>query len=107
MIRTYKSYFVVFFLSVFLFPVLIKEVHIVNHEKRFDCDVSGEQHLHVQHHDCTFCDFVIPVAYIPIVFQNTFSQTNFAEYIFPYLVEVYCYSSQLSSVSLRAPPLFS
>jgi len=107
MIRKLKSCFSVFLLAVFLFPTVVKEVHIVNHEKRFHCDANGEQHLHTQHHDCTLCDFVLPVVSSPSNVDNNFSLFCFAETIFPRQAYVYFSSSRLSSTSLRAPPVIS
>ena len=100
-----KSHISVFFLVAFLFPSLVKEVHTVNHEQRFHCDAKGEKHLHAQHHDCSLCDFVLPIASAPSKSTAEFSQVNFAEYIFPQIVDVYFSSSHFSSAQLRAPPV--
>ena len=97
--------FSVFFLTVFLFPAVVKEVHTINHEKIFHCDANGEEHIHTQHHDCTLCDFVIPVISAPPLSQDNFSSLQFAKYVFPNAVEVYFSSSHFSSAQLRAPPV--
>ena len=107
MIRILKPWFSVFLLAIFLFPTIVKEVHTVNHEKRFHCDANGDQHLHTLHHDCNLCDFVIPVVSAPSSFQTHFFLTHFAEYSFPHQVEFYFSSSRFSSPSLRAPPVFA
>jgi hypothetical protein len=105
MISKLKSVFSVFLLAVFLFPTIVKEVHTVNHEKRFRCDANGEQHLHVQHHDCTLCDFVLPVVSSASDIELNFSLFSFASVIFPGRGEFYFSSYQFSSAQLRAPPV--
>jgi hypothetical protein len=105
MLLRLKSYLSVFFLVAFLFPTLVKEVHTVNHEKRFHCDAKGEKHLHAQHHDCSLCDFVLPIASSPAKSTTSFTQFGFAEYIFPRPAEFYFSSSHFSSAQLRAPPV--
>lgn len=104
MLGKLKSYFSIFFLLVFLVPTVVKEVHNICHEKEFHCN-AAETHLHILHHDCTLCNFVIPVISVPEKFQNNFTLPHFAEYVFPRSVEVYFSSSQFSSASLRAPPV--
>ena len=102
-----KSCFSVFFIAVFLFPTIVKEIHSVNHEKVFQCDAKGEMHLHTQHHDCTLCDFVLPVVFAPSKVEHNLTATNFAEYVFPHQTEIYFPVSQFSSALLRAPPAIS
>jgi hypothetical protein len=105
MINKLKPLFSVFLLAVFLFPTIVKEVHTVNHEKRFQCNANEEQHLHTLHHDCNLCDFVLPITSDPSAAHNSFSSLNFREYTFPNLIEVYFSSSHFSSAQLRAPPV--
>src|ERR1035437_5770991 len=100
-----KSYISVFFLAVFLIPTVVKEVHNICHDKEFHCNTFNGTHLHIAHHDCTLCNFVIPVISTPENSQNNFTLPHFAEYIFPQLVQVYCSLSKFSSASLRAPPV--
>jgi hypothetical protein len=107
MLGKLKLYFSLFFLTVFLFPAVVQDVHAINHEKAFHCDANGEQHLHTQHHDCTLCDFVLPVVSSPSNADNNFSLFYFASTIFPNQAGVYFSSSQFSSASLRAPPAIS
>lgn len=102
-----KSYISAFFLLAFLFPSVIKEVHTTHHEEKVNCDAKADKHFHESHHDCTFCDFVLPIASAPSKAQINFSLTHFAEYVFPHLVEVYFSSSHFSSAQLRAPPVLS
>jgi len=100
-----KSYLSVFFLAVFLVPTVVKEVHSICHNQEFHCNTATGTHLHVIHHDCTLCNFVIPVISVPAKPQNNFILSHFAEYVFPSLVESNFSSSQFSSASLRAPPV--
>jgi hypothetical protein len=104
-IRKLKSFFSVFLLAVFLLPTVVKEVHTVSHEKRFHCDANGEQHIHVLHHDCNLCDFVLPVVSSPSNVDTNFSLFYFASVVFSHQAEVYFSSSRFSSALLRAPPV--
>jgi hypothetical protein len=104
MVPKLKSYLSVFFLAVFLTPTIVKEVHSICHNKEFHCNTFSGTHLHIAHHDCTLCNFVIPVIAVPAKHQNNFTLPHFAEYIFPHSVQVYFSSSRFSSASLRAPP---
>lgn len=105
MVQQLKSYFSIFFLVVFLFPTVIKEIHAIDHENVFHCDVKGERHLHTQQHDCTLCDFVLPLVFSSVYNSNDdFSLFCFAETLFPRPAKVYSFSSCLSSLSLRGPP---
>jgi len=105
MVQKLKACLSVFFLAVFLVPSIVKEVHSICHNKEFHCNTYGGTHLHITHHDCTLCNFVIPVISVPAKAQNNFTPPHFAEYIFPHLVAVCCSSSHFSSASLRAPPV--
>lgn len=77
------------------------------HSEEFHCKAIGEMHFHEQHHDCTFCNVVLPVASAPSKAQVHFSPFHFAEYVFPVFIQdtispFYFFSSQL-----RAPPALS
>jgi hypothetical protein len=101
-----KSYFSFFLLLVFLFPTAAKAIHAIDHESEIRCKVKGEQHLHVQQHDCTLCEFVLPV--ISSCYpqdESNFSLFCFAETSFPVRNEDYFSSSRFYLPSLRAPPL--
>ena len=105
MINRMRSFLGILFLLAFLFPTVVKEVHLVNHEAKFHCDANGSKHIHAQYHDCSLCDFVLPVSTSPSQQQTCFSRQQFAEYDFKNLVEVYFSSSHFSSAQLRAPPV--
>jgi hypothetical protein len=104
MLLKLKPFFSVFLLVIFLFPTIVKEAHTGNHGKRAHCDANEEQHIHIQHHDCTFCDFVIPIILITSSCRTVFSLLHFAEYFFSPPIEFYFSTSLFSSALLRAPP---
>ncbi|MBI4929474.1 MAG: hypothetical protein HY841_01840 [Bacteroidetes bacterium] len=99
-----KSTIAVFFLLSFLLPSIVIQIHAVHHEKRIHCIADGGNHFHPQHHECSFCDAVLPIASEPPKTQANFIAPHFAKYVFPILVKVYFTSSHFSSTQLRAPP---
>lgn len=97
----------VFFLAAFLAPAIVNESHTFFHGEEFHCQAVGETHIHIQHHDCVFCDFVIPAVFVPSSFQSFFSAISFSRYIFPIEAEHFYSFSQFSNAQLRAPPAVS
>ena len=100
-----KSYIAGFFLLSFLLPSVVIQIHAVHHEKKIHCIADGGNHLHPQHHECSFCDAVLPLASEPPKTHANFLTPHFAEYLFSNLIEVYASSSHFSSAQLRAPPV--
>ncbi|HEY4800525.1 MAG TPA: hypothetical protein VII99_15705 [Bacteroidia bacterium] len=98
-----KAYIAIFFLLSFLLPSVVIQIHAIHHEKQIHC-VAGN-HLHTQHHECSFCDVVLPIASEPPKTQVSFTAPLFAVYSFPPTVEVCFSSSHYSSAQLRAPPI--
>ena len=100
-----KSYIAVFFLLSFLLPSVVIQIHAVHHEKKVHCAADAGKHLHVQHHECNFCDVVLPITTEPAKTEANFNVPLFATYVFPTIVEVYLSSFQFTSSQLRAPPV--
>ena len=101
----FRKYVSISLLALFLFPIIEKEIHTLQHVDSFHCKAS-DKHFHELQHNCSICDFIVPITTAP-------SQPN-------YDFNVYASSSQLflSSeenlfsapkyfVSLRAPPVIS
>jgi hypothetical protein len=51
-----KTYFSLFFLSLFLFPMAEKQVHAFSHDKEFHCSAT-DKHFHEVEHICGICDY--------------------------------------------------
>jgi len=100
-----KSIIAVFFLLSFLLPSVVIQIHAVHHEKKIHCFADGGNHFHPKHHECSFCDAVLPIVSEPPKTQSNFIAPHFAEYVFSNLVEVYASSVHFSSAQLRAPPV--
>lgn len=100
-----KPYISVFFLLAFLFPSVVKEIHIPHHEEKVRCEAGADKHFHELHHDCTLCDFVIPVVSFPAISEMNFSSLQFSDYLFPIVIAEFISSAHFSSAQLRAPPV--
>jgi hypothetical protein len=96
----------IFFLVLFLFPLVQQELHAFGHRDDVACTAKDTKHLHEQHHYCKFCDFSVPVhallqADLAIVFSLqhylTISSGSFS-------FNAFCLNH---SGPPRAPPFFS
>ncbi len=58
MSQTIKKYFSVFFLMLFLFPIVEKEIHALEHAGDPHC-ISENKHFHNLEHNCGICDFTL------------------------------------------------
>ncbi|MBN8694948.1 MAG: hypothetical protein J0L87_00335 [Bacteroidetes bacterium] len=46
-------------LFLFLFPLVEKEMHTLEHMDDFHC-TSSDKHFHEQEHSCSLCDYSVP-----------------------------------------------
>src|ERR1700753_3093425 len=53
-----KKYLSFFFLFLFLFPTVEKQLHAFEHRADLHC-TSTDKHFHSQEHSCSICDFTI------------------------------------------------
>ena len=54
---TFKKYLAFLFLVLFLFPLIEKEIHTLEHVNDFHCTSKADKHLHSETHRCSVCDF--------------------------------------------------
>lgn len=53
-----KKIFSVFFLILFLFPLMEKGIHDANHLDDAHC-IATDKHFHTLEHNCPICDFTV------------------------------------------------
>ncbi|MGZ4053703.1 MAG: hypothetical protein ACXVPY_08135 [Bacteroidia bacterium] len=53
-----KKYVSIFFLFLFLFPTIEKQVHAFEHSADSHCTAT-DKHFHTLEHSCSICDFTI------------------------------------------------
>lgn len=52
-----KNYFSIVLLLIFLFPIIEKDVHDIEHKNDFHCG-AVEKHFHSAEHHCPICNFI-------------------------------------------------
>ena len=103
MLVRFKSVFSAFLLTLFLFPLVEKEIHVLHHVESFHCKAS-DQHFHEQQHTCSICDFIVPVTIAPAQPVYDFSIYATSSFVISFR-EAKVISSPKYFVSLRAPPV--
>jgi hypothetical protein len=98
-----KPIFALSLLFLFLFPLVEKEVHGLQHVETFHCKAS-DKHFHEQQHSCPICDFIVPVTVAPSKADYDFS-IYLSRSLSLFYVETKAVSSPKYFVSLRAPPI--
>src|SRR5687768_4611960 len=74
-----KKFLSVFFLLLFLFPLVEKELHAFEHSNDIHCN-ENDKHFHTLEHNCSICSFTftsseepIKIADALILFSSSFS----------------------------------
>lgn len=94
----------VFFLLVFLYPVVEKSVHELSHEDHVHCNSFSQYHWHEQEHHCGICEFTPPAALLPVTLpDNVQISTVFSWIVTP--VEHPDTGPSCLLFLLRAPPV--
>lgn len=91
-----------FLLIAFLFPLLEKGFHALEHEEEEHCAAYEETHLHEKHHDCQLCDYNLEPAQKNTIDFNIIPYSKIVSFEFfnvSFFVETSIYY-----FSLRAPP---
>ena len=98
-----KKYFSLFFLFLFLFPMVEKEIHALEHKADIHCSAT-DKHFHSLEHNCSVCDFTNTNTITTpetssefIISANDFSFLPFIESSFT--------SSSFHLLPARAPPI--
>ena len=58
MLEHLKKYLSIFCLVLFLFPLIEKDLHALEHQSDIHCNASNK-HFHSLEHACSICDFTI------------------------------------------------
>jgi len=66
MLHKLKHYLSIITLSVFLFPMVLEELHQFEHKADFHCSETHAKHIHLPEHHCSICDFVLSFSTPPI-----------------------------------------
>jgi hypothetical protein len=95
----------VFFLVLFLFPLVQQELHAFGHRNDVSCTAKDTKHLHEQHHYCKFCDFNVPVhAFLQADFAIVFTLQHYLTFSSGFTAfHAFCLNH---AGPPRAPPVF-
>jgi hypothetical protein len=101
--QTIIKYFSIFLLSIFLFPLVDKEIHAFEHAGDSHC-TSINKHFHTAEHHCPICDFTFTSSENPkkadnsiTIFASSFSYT-------PSINSIYELNT-IDNTGSRAPPI--
>ena len=102
--NTAKKYISLILLTLFLFPMVEKEVHTFQHASDSHCK-SINKHFHKLEHSCGICDFVFCPPYGSSFIKPSFSLDCFS---FSYSPSINCIYeiNKIDNSGSRAPPLF-
>jgi hypothetical protein len=101
--KSIYKYFSLFFLLLFLFPLVEKQLHAFQHQSDLHCSAT-DKHFHSEEHNCSICDFTATDS-------NTFTESDFT---FIISGSVFSYNSFIENVNSvkpfhhlpsRAPPI--
>jgi hypothetical protein len=102
--RVLKKGISVFFLALFLFPLVQKELHALEHANDFHCS-SALNHFHEKEHFCSLCDFIVPLTLVTS--QPVFDFTLVCHSLLPFSYKsIFLTSAALYATALRGPPAF-
>ncbi len=103
--RKLKSIFSLFTLLVFLFPLMEKEIHALEHADDIHCS-SIDKHFHELEHNCELCDFTNVISDPPLFTHADFLLAELRVQNFNF-TEKKTSSREKEFTSLRAPPVVS
>ena len=98
-----KKYISFFFLFLFLFPTIEKQLHAFEHREDVHC-TAVNKHFHTQEHSCSICDFTITDsnASPDVDFQFIISAKHFS---FQPFIESVNTPNAFQNLPSRAPPV--
>jgi hypothetical protein len=98
-----KKYLSLFFLSLFLFPMVEMQVHAFEHKDDLHC-TSADKHFHPLEHNCSICDYTSTDSnsstennFSTLIFSSTFNFIPFIESV--NIPDTFC------DLPARAPPI--
>ena len=100
-----KTTFSVFFLLIFLFPFVEKELHHLSHINDLHCCIKVT-HFDSQEHHCTICDFANDFSGTPVIFHFNLLIAIIKDINFLF-TEDFSLQQNTFFRPLRAPPILS
>jgi hypothetical protein len=93
----------IFLLFLFLFPLVEKEMHALEHADDFHCS-SVDKHFHELEHSCSICDYTIPAT---LGSSNNSFHFVFNEQIISFNLYTDCINipTAYQDIPSRAPPI--
>ncbi len=98
-----KKYFPVIFLFLFLFPMVEKEIHALEHSTDVHCS-SYDFHFHDLEHNCSICDFTIADSYSKSTIDYQLISSVYPLFFQNCIESIYSTTS-FKHLPSRAPPL--
>jgi hypothetical protein len=84
--ETFKKYCSIIFLFLFLFPLVEKEIHAIEHADDVHCSAS-DKHFHELEHSCSICDYTFSSS-ADLISPLCFAVDNGKSFVFnPFIVE--------------------
>lgn len=106
MLSGLKRFISLLTLVVFLFPLVVEEVHTYEHRHDTHCTETGETHLHELEHHCKICDFVPLLSDKPVPHQFIGCAFNFIQPVIHFYQST-ALEQHKFNYSLRGPPFVS
>lgn len=103
--QSFRRYFSLFLLSIFLFAYTEITVHSIEHSGDEHCHVIGERHIHNAEHHCAICDFEFPFYDNVHVLKLTFTSTTISTIFLS--TEQNLALRKVSTLPSRGPPTLS
>ena len=97
-----KGFTLIFWLIVFLFPMVEKGIQAVGHEEDVHCEAIDTTHLHTKHHTCSICDYSNDEFASTQFFETTLEEKSVQGPLFTFTNRLFAVSVDL--YSLKSPP---
>ena len=97
------KYLSVLVLLGFLFPMVQKGLHDLEHAGDVHCAVGGEKHFHAQEHVCYLCDHTVPVS-SALVQYNIECDFSFLPFYYSGFNSQHYFNDAVCLLPQRGPP---
>jgi len=101
---TVKKIFSLLMLLAFLLPAVEKEIHSFEHKDDFHCTTKADKHFHEEAHNCSICDFNVPVVTESFEKDFSFILTAYSAHFIPVEKNRFL-SAPINLLPPRAPPI--
>lgn len=103
MYTQFKKYLPLFFLFLFLFPMLKKGTHDLEHQSDIHCTAT-DKHYHDQEHSCPVCEFTLSY-FSDVVVKKFQFYIPVQQFLFHPFVECIYVPDAFQYFPARAPPI--